>query len=66
VTAALSPLPPHPPLTDYYETSPKRGRWVVDLFDRTAQHYDTIERIFFNTGLWYRRTALRRAGLNPG
>jgi hypothetical protein len=32
MVAGTSPLPPHPPLTGYYETSPKRRRWVVDLF----------------------------------
>src|SRR4029450_9591618 len=29
-------------------------------------HYNTIEKIFGNGGLWYRRFSLRRAGLGPG
>src|SRR5262249_8384793 len=60
------PLPAHPPLTRYYGSEPRRGRYLVELFDRTARHYDTIEKIFLNTGLWYRRFCLRRAGLARG
>lgn len=55
---------PHTPLTDYYEKD--RQRYVVDLFDRTAPHYNTIEAIFGNGGLLYRRMSLRFAGLKPG
>jgi demethylmenaquinone methyltransferase/2-methoxy-6-polyprenyl-1,4-benzoquinol methylase len=66
MTKIAEALPPHPPLTRYYGSDPRRGRYVVDLFDRTAQHYDTIEKLFLNTGLWYRRFCLRRAGLVPG
>ncbi len=57
-------VPPHAPLPRYYERD--RQRYVIDLFNRTAQHYDTIEKIFLNVGLWYRRFSLRRAGLRPG
>jgi demethylmenaquinone methyltransferase/2-methoxy-6-polyprenyl-1,4-benzoquinol methylase len=59
-------VPPHSPLTRYYGTDPKRSRYVVDLFDKTAQHYNTIEMLFLNSGLWYRRFSLRRAGLARG
>ncbi|MEE8473786.1 MAG: class I SAM-dependent methyltransferase [Myxococcota bacterium] len=59
-------VPPHSPLTDYYETDSNRHRYVMDLFDKTAQHYDTIEKLFFNGGLLYRRLSLRRAGLRRG
>ena len=61
-------IPPHPPLTRYYGNADDREhrRWVVDIFDRTARHYDTIEKLFGNGGLWYRRFSLRRAGLRPG
>jgi demethylmenaquinone methyltransferase/2-methoxy-6-polyprenyl-1,4-benzoquinol methylase len=58
-------VPPHAPLRGYYGADPKR-RYVVDLFDRSAKHYDTIEALFLNGGLWYRRFSLRRAGLGPG
>ena len=60
------PVAPHPHLRGYYETEQTRSRWVVDLFDRTAQHYNTIEALFGNGGLWYRRFSLRRAGLGEG
>ena len=59
-------LAPHPPLTSYYNAEPNRSAYVVALFDRSAQHYNTIERGFLNTGLWYRRYLLRREGLRPG
>jgi demethylmenaquinone methyltransferase/2-methoxy-6-polyprenyl-1,4-benzoquinol methylase len=61
-----APLPPHAPLRTYYEKDEERERYVRDLFDRTARHYNTIERIFGNGGLWYRRYSLKRAGLRPG
>ncbi|HJO24748.1 MAG: class I SAM-dependent methyltransferase [Myxococcota bacterium] len=61
-------LPPHAPLTRYYGDGPdaERQRYVVDLFNKTARHYNTIERLLLNGGLWYRRSCLRRAGLGPG
>ena len=67
-TAGAGPerVPPHTPLPQYYDTDPKRSRYVIDLFDRTAQHYDTIEMLFLNGGIWYRRFSLRRAGLRRG
>ena len=40
--------------------------YVVDLFNRTAQHYDTIESLFLKGGLWYRRFGMKRAGMKPG
>ena len=37
------------------------------MFDGTAPDYDRVERMLaFGTGPWYRRQALRRAGLVPG
>ena len=60
-----APVPPHPPLEDYYDEAEHR-RWVVDLFNRTAKHYNTIEGLFLNGGLLYRRTSLRFAGLRKG
>ena len=57
---------PHAPLNEYYDTEAKRHRYVVDLFDRSAPHYDTIEKLFLNFGLWYRRFSLRRAGVARG
>ena len=59
-------VPPHSPLPAYYDADEKRSRYVVDLFNRTARHYNTIEGLFLNGGLLYRRLSLRRAGLRQG
>jgi demethylmenaquinone methyltransferase/2-methoxy-6-polyprenyl-1,4-benzoquinol methylase len=59
-------LPPHAPLTGYYEAPADRRGYVDDLFHKTAHHYDTIERIFGNGGLLYRRYSLRFNGLRSG
>jgi demethylmenaquinone methyltransferase/2-methoxy-6-polyprenyl-1,4-benzoquinol methylase len=61
-----SVVPPHAPLTRYYAEDDARHDYVVDLFDRTARHYNTIEAVFLNGGLLYRRLSLWRAGLRPG
>jgi len=72
MSSSLQPTPdddrvaPHAPLDHYYERESNRHAYVVDLFNKSAPHYDTIEKIFFNIGLWYRRFSLRRAGLAPG
>jgi demethylmenaquinone methyltransferase/2-methoxy-6-polyprenyl-1,4-benzoquinol methylase len=58
---------PHPPLVDYYPRESARRGWVKQLFDRTAADYDRIERFMaLGSGSWYRRSALKRAGLKPG
>ncbi|TLZ48222.1 MAG: methyltransferase domain-containing protein [Gammaproteobacteria bacterium] len=58
---------PHPPLGAYYRTEGERSAWVRGIFDRTAADYDRLERIVgLWTGSWYRRRALRDAGLKPG
>lgn len=58
---------PHPPLTDYYAGAEVRPTWVRGIFDRTAGDYDRIERaLALGTGPWYRRRALRQAGLREG
>ena len=60
-------LAPHPPLRDYYASEADRHAWVLGLFNRTACDYDRVERVMaFGTGSWYRRRALRDAGLRPG
>lgn len=59
-------LPPHATLTAYYAADEERSRYVKDVFDRSAAHYDTIERIFGNGGLLYRRWAMRINGMKPG
>ena len=61
------PLQPHPTLPDYYPDLAQRPAFVRGLFDRTARHYDYINRLLsFGSGGWYRRRALRRVGLRPG
>src|ERR1700758_653212 len=41
--------------------------FVRGLFNDTAPHYDTVNRIFsLGSGGWYRRRCLLRAGLKPG
>jgi demethylmenaquinone methyltransferase / 2-methoxy-6-polyprenyl-1,4-benzoquinol methylase len=58
---------PHPPLRNYYKHEAERGGWVRGIFDRTAGDYDRIERVMaFGSGSRYRRSALIRAGLEPG
>ncbi|MCI0754014.1 class I SAM-dependent methyltransferase [Teichococcus vastitatis] len=58
---------PHPVLPAYYPEPARRAAFVQQLFDDTAAHYDRINSIFsLGTGAWYRRQALRRAGLRPG
>jgi demethylmenaquinone methyltransferase/2-methoxy-6-polyprenyl-1,4-benzoquinol methylase len=58
---------PCPPLRQYYSTDSDRRSWVGALFDRTAADYDRVERAMAcGTGSWYRRCALRRAGLVRG
>jgi len=42
-------------------------QFVRELFNDTAPHYDTVNRIFsLGSGGWYRRRCLIRAGLKPG
>ncbi len=58
---------PHPPLEKYYHGEPQRRGFVTGLFDRTAPHYDWINRVMsLGLGVRYRRDALRRVGLAPG
>ncbi len=58
---------PHPPLKKYYGGERERRGFVTALFDRTAPHYDWINRVMsLGSGVRYRRDALRRAGLAPG
>ncbi len=60
-------LPPHPTLAQYYGRDADRPQFVRRLFDLAARDYDTIEGgMALGTGRWYRREALRRAGLVAG
>jgi demethylmenaquinone methyltransferase/2-methoxy-6-polyprenyl-1,4-benzoquinol methylase len=58
---------PHPTLRAYYQADESRQGFLNDLFDRTARQYRAIDRATgLGTGTWYRREALRQAGLHPG
>lgn len=60
-------LAPHAPLTQYYHDENEHQRFLREMFDGTAADYDRVERMLaLGTGPWYRRQALRRAGLAPG
>lgn len=62
-----SPHSPHPPLEEYYRGEDGRRAFVRRIFDQTGDDYDRIERFMaFGSGPWYRRQALRRAGLVRG
>jgi len=58
------PLPPHPPLEQYYGDPSQRQRFVREIFDENAVWYDAIlGMLSFGSGSRYRRDALLRAGL---
>lgn len=61
------PLAPHAPLTDYYDDTSRREEFVRGMFDETAPWYDWADRFLsLGSGNWYRREAVKRAGLMPG
>lgn len=63
----LKPVPPHPSLGRYYASDSQRQSFVNGLFDRTACYYRNIDNALgFGLGNWYRRRALREAGLSTG
>ncbi|MGZ5433757.1 MAG: class I SAM-dependent methyltransferase [Thermoanaerobaculia bacterium] len=63
----MTKIAPHPPLTKYYGETEKREEYVREIFDETAPWYDWATWFLsFGSGDWYRREALRRAGLAPG
>ncbi len=60
-------LSPHPVLTAYYRDEAEHRRFLTRLFDDTAPQYDRITDLMScGSGAWYRRYALRRAGLTEG
>ena len=60
-------VPPHPTLTDYYADEGSHQPYLTRIFDETASLYDRISGFMsFGSGAWYRRHALRRAGLVEG
>lgn len=62
--AALSP---HRPLTEFYPASAARQNFVNELFDEAAPDYDWVSGMMsFWSDRFYRRDALRKAGLQRG
>ncbi len=58
---------PHAPLPAYYGNDDEHRAYLRRIFDDTASDYDRIERVLaFGSGPLYRRSALRRAGLQSG
>ena len=65
--APVMPARPHPTLRAYYEVDESRQGFLNDLFDRTARQYRALDMVTgLGCGLWYRRKALREAGLRTG
>jgi demethylmenaquinone methyltransferase/2-methoxy-6-polyprenyl-1,4-benzoquinol methylase len=65
--AAPPVIAPHAPLRRYYPDERDRKSFVREIFDNSAADYDRVERTMaLGSGSWYRRQALRRAGLKPG
>lgn len=62
-----NPAQAHALIAGYYADPARRLAFVRDLFNRTARHYDPLNRLFsLGSGAWYRRACLRWAGLRPG
>ena len=60
----MTPVSPHPPLTEFYRAPAEREHFVRDLFDESAPWYDwAIAFLSFGSGNWYRRQVLERTGL---
>lgn len=60
-------LPPHPDLPHYARDAGRKRAFLRDLFDDTAADYDRVEAAMaLGSGRWYRRQALKRAGLIAG
>jgi demethylmenaquinone methyltransferase/2-methoxy-6-polyprenyl-1,4-benzoquinol methylase len=61
------PLPPHPPLREYYGDAVQKKEFLRKSFDETAPWYDWTDRVLsFGSGDWYRREAVRRTGFTRG
>jgi demethylmenaquinone methyltransferase/2-methoxy-6-polyprenyl-1,4-benzoquinol methylase len=58
---------PIPAMPAYFSNDEEKRKFLTGIFDRTAPDYDRMERLLgLGSGSWYRREALRRAGLGPG
>ncbi len=60
-------LAPHRTLSSYYGDDAGRSRYLRELFDASAVHYEWVNRFLsFGTGQMYRKEALERNGLTEG
>ncbi|HVK59228.1 MAG TPA: class I SAM-dependent methyltransferase [Candidatus Kapabacteria bacterium] len=58
---------PHRPLTEFYQRPSERPEYIAHLFNSSAQYYDWISSVLaFGSDRYYRKMALRKAGLKPG
>lgn len=57
----------HPHLDKYYGKKEDRRKFLDQVFDRGAQHYDWVAKVLaLGTGQFYRRRVLRKGGVEPG
>ena len=62
-----APLSPHRPLSEFYREPAGRQEFINQLFDEAAPDYDWVSAMMsFGSDRFYRRDALRKAGLAPG
>ena len=67
LNAGLASSAPIAPLPRYFTDERGRRSFLTDLFNGGARDYDFFERLLaLGSGPWYRRDALRRAGLASG
>lgn len=60
-------LAPHPPIPGAFDHDGEKQLFLNAIFDETAEDYDRVERwLSLGSGRWYRREALKRAGLRAG
>lgn len=58
---------PHPTLTEHYSSPEEKPKFVDNLFDKGAPHYDAVvDWGFLRSGSGYRRWVQQRHGLKPG
>ncbi len=67
MTQRNAPLTDDPRLKTYFDGEDQRRALTRDLFNDAAGGYDSAERLTaLGSGAWYRRSVLRRCGLQPG
>ncbi|MCD6035162.1 MAG: methyltransferase type 11 [Rickettsiales bacterium] len=60
-------MEPHPVLAAHYAEKDAKQPFLRKVFDEAAPYYEGIAKWgWFGSGQWYRKEALKRAGLTPG